>query len=51
MQLGSEPGQHQFIKQLMPADVQGLGLAAWRSGLQLESCCLGLVNLALVLEA
>ena len=35
----------------MPADVQGLGLAAWSSGLQLESWCLGLVNLALALEA
>ena len=51
MQLGSEPGQHQCIKQLVPAALQGLGLAAWSSGLQLESWCLGLVNLALALKA
>lgn len=51
MQLGSEPGHHQLIKQLMPADLQRLRLAAWGSGLQLESWSLGLVNLALALEA
>lgn len=51
MQLGSELGHHQLIKQLMPADLQRLRLAAWGSGLQLESWSLGLVNLALALEA
>ena len=41
MQLGSEPGHHELIKQLMPADLQRLRLAAWGSGLQVESWSLG----------